>query len=84
MVSGCLSGIDKAPSDAFPITNQTFTHNLQHGESIPVRFDTNGFRVPVSDADRTTGAKRPMLLFLGCSFTHGYGVYAQNTFAEQS
>lgn len=67
---------------AFPITNQTFTHNLQHGESIPVRFDTNGFRVPVSDGDRTTGAKRPMLLFLGCSFTHGYGVYAQNTFAE--
>lgn len=50
------------------------------GEKIPVAFDENGFRIPEgsSEVDEHT---RPTILFLGCSFTHGYGVLAEKTFA---
>ena len=50
---------------------------------FPVRFDKRGFRIPATGqepADRT-GSR---LLYLGDSFTHGYGVTAEETFAYRT
>lgn len=54
---------------------------LREGDRIPVRIDSDRFRIPESVApamDDTNGS----ILFLGCSFTHGYGVRAEQTFAQ--
>jgi hypothetical protein len=44
---------------------------------IPVRHDSNGFRAPEGAAARAAD-----VLFLGCSFTYGYGVATKDTFVE--
>ena len=57
----------------YPTANALAYRSLVDGEWIPVRFDEHGFRIPATGqepADRT-GSR---LLFLGDSFTHGYGV----------
>lgn len=48
---------------------------------IPIAYDSNGFRIPLSEASKeTTEHKKVSLLFLGCSFTFGAACYAEETF----
>jgi len=67
----------------FPKAGATAFHALRDGERIPVFFDGDGFRVP--DPSSWAGVHRrtgnPKILFLGGSYTHGYGVRAEDTFA---
>ena len=44
-----------------------------------MRFDKEGFRVPVEDT-ATESNGRPLVLTLGCSFTYGDAVYARDTY----
>ncbi len=53
-------------------------HTFPIGEDIPMRFDGNGFRVPVDSADKDY--RRPYVLALGCSFTYGDACRAEDTF----
>ena len=50
------------------------------GPEIPMKADINGFRVPVNDPALTLPLKRPVVMALGCSFTYGQGVLAEETF----
>lgn len=63
-----------------PMPDALAFHTLREGDRIPVRIDAEGFRVPVNApaVQPATGG----ILFLGCSFTHGYGVPAEETFAQ--
>jgi hypothetical protein len=47
---------------------------------IPVRFDSLGFRVPITLKMDTAYMQGPTLLFLGCSFTFGSSVRAEEAF----
>ncbi len=58
--------------------NMTFNHTLIH--NTPVKFDENGFRVP-ADSPCTRNFKRPLILFLGDSFTEGADCNAEKTFS---
>jgi hypothetical protein len=49
------------------------------GESIPVRYDRNGFRVTANKVS-TDKYKRPLYLFLGGSFTFGDSCRAENAY----
>jgi hypothetical protein len=53
-------------------------HTFPIGEDLPMRFDRNGFRVPINFQDDEY--KRPYLLSLGCSFTYGDACLAEDTF----
>ncbi|MDD5528936.1 MAG: hypothetical protein PHX21_02780 [bacterium] len=61
------------------VPNATGLETFSLGGDIPIRFDKNGFRVPVS-YDSTAEMKRPLLLFLGCSFTFGAVCLAEESF----
>lgn len=52
------------------------------GREIPVCFDQNGFRVPVSEWNDppTAGDQRPIVLTLGCSCTFGAATLAEETY----
>lgn len=65
-----------------PIPNCKVYQRLADGEDVPVCFDKHGFRVPDKQIENLEDDPRPRFLFLGCSFTHGYGVHAEQTFAE--
>jgi len=54
-------------------------HVFPVGPPIPMRFDKNGFRVPVGDTPAKSNG-RPLVLALGCSFTYGDAVYARDTY----
>ena len=78
------SGAAYRPDDRyghFPNEGALAHHMLGTGERIPVRFDANGFRVPVNPR-APDSSKSSRILFLGDSFTHGYGVPADETFAH--
>lgn len=64
----------------FPKPNSIAHHSMPFGESVPVAFDRHGFRVPLGESSVSVGT--PSILFLGDSFTHGYGVAAEKTFAH--
>jgi hypothetical protein len=66
----------------FPTPNAFAYHSLPFGERVAVRFDEHGFRVPHMEQQAEPGA--PRILFLGDSFTHGYGVPAERTFAYRT
>jgi hypothetical protein len=53
-------------------------HTFPIGENLPMRFNKDGFRVPVNC--REDEYKRPYLLALGCSFTYGDACLAEDTF----
>lgn len=56
-----------------------YNHSLLH--DIPVKFDENGFRIGAdTPCDRVL--KRPLILFLGCSFTEGADCPAEKTFSS--
>lgn len=54
---------------------------LPGGVSVPVRFDARGFRVPATATP--SDGPGPRLLFLGCSFTYGGSVTAEQAFPER-
>lgn len=65
---------------SFPKPNSRARHALPYGKSVPVAFDRNGFRVPFEERSGFD-VNTPKILFLGGSFTHGYGVPVEETFA---
>lgn len=66
----------------FPRPNNIAYHSLKYGEKVPVLFDDRAFRAPVGEDATTNDLKK--ILFLGSSFTHGYGLPAEKTFAHLS
>jgi hypothetical protein len=60
---------DSQGAEVFPI-----------GDEIPVRYDKDGFRVPVETAASTSPNHHPIVLTLGCSFTYGAATSAENTY----
>ncbi|MCB4756435.1 MAG: SGNH/GDSL hydrolase family protein [Elusimicrobia bacterium] len=62
------------------VPNSTGQSVFPVGPFIPARFDENGFRIP-EGASRKTSRARPLLLFLGCSFTFGDSCLAEETFS---
>jgi hypothetical protein len=66
------------------IPNAVGTYNYYIGDSIkgssPIRFDTQGFRIPESVVSTAEKQAWDRDLFLGCSFTFGDYVLAENTY----
>ena len=60
---------DSEGSEVFPI-----------GDDIPVRFDKDGFRVPLDSGASEPINTRPVVLTLGCSFSYGAATSAENTY----
>jgi hypothetical protein len=50
------------------------------GDKIPLAFDENGFRIPLSGTSKANRPDKTNLLFLGCSFTYGEACRAEETF----
>ena len=63
-----------------PIPNSLGDQLLPRGAAIPVRYDQDGFRVP-KDYRQPSSGRRPVLLALGCSFTYGKSIPAEDAFA---
>ncbi len=67
-----------------PVTCQSGTLKMSFNGTLihntPIKFDENGFRIPV-DTPCDRAFKRPLVLFLGDSFTEGADCYAEKTFS---
>jgi hypothetical protein len=63
-----------------PIPNATGLQVLRIGDGIPMKYDENGFRVPLSYNHDVNKNNHPRILFLGCSFTYGASCLAEETF----
>ncbi len=61
-----------------PVPNSRGAHVFPVGPDIPMRYDQDGFRAPVGDAP--VFSPKPLVLALGCSFTYGDGVRAEDTY----
>jgi hypothetical protein len=62
-----------------PVQNAEGAQIIPLGSDLEVRFNEDGFRIPVNEEDLLTG-DGPRLMALGCSFTFGAGVKATDTF----
>lgn len=62
-----------------PIPNSYGAETLPVGDDIPMRYDKDGFRVPMENNNDSENAY-PVLLTLGCSFTYGAITYAKDTY----
>jgi len=62
-----------------PIPNSRGAEVYPIGDDIPMRYDARGFRVPVQDTGDTPKA-HPRILVLGCSFTYGSSVLAEEAY----
>ena len=60
-----------------PIPDSGGEHVFPVGPNIPIRYDENGFRIPVEKGD-AFHEPHPLLLMLGCSFTYGYATPAKD------
>jgi len=78
--SGSAYGLDK-DYGYFPKPYELAYQSLKYGERVPVLFDENGFRIPYGEEKEHPKTPELQILFLGDSFTHGYGVPAEETFA---
>lgn len=61
-----------------PVPNSEGSRVTPMGPNVPVRWDEDGFRVPL-ELDEASD-QRPLILSLGCSFTFGELNYARDTF----
>ena len=61
-----------------PMPNSTGFQLFSVGDNIPVRYDSNSFRVPIDYKNAST--EKPLILFLGCSYTYGDACYAKESF----
>jgi hypothetical protein len=76
-------GIVYQPDDTLgfkPVPNTRTYRTFPVGDKIPVIFNKNGFRIPLSDTVKDDPPNKTDLLFLGCSFTFGDGCNAEETF----
>lgn len=64
------------------IPNAKAFHTFTIGEKIPMAYDQNGFRVPLSDSLKQNIPGKLDMLFLGCSFTYGDACFAEETFCH--
>lgn len=62
-----------------PVPNSYGAHVFPIGPDIPMRYDEDGFRVPI-EAEGSSKYPRPLILSLGCSFTYGDATYAKDTY----
>jgi hypothetical protein len=62
-----------------PIPGARGAHLFASGPEIPMRYDGEGFRVPVGDAEGGP-RRRPLVLALGGSFTYGDATPAEKTY----
>jgi hypothetical protein len=62
-----------------PIPAARGAHLFPTGPEIPMRYDGEGFRVPVG-ADEDRPRRRPLVLALGGSFTYGDATPAEKTY----
>lgn len=65
-----------------PIPNTRGFLSLYPGDTTPVYFDEQGFRVPIHKEKTFQDASNVDILFLGCSISFGYGCRAEHTFAH--
>jgi hypothetical protein len=65
-----------------PLENARAFHVFPIGKPIPMAYDKDGFRVPMSDTNKNNVPGKVDILFLGCSFTYGDACYADSTFAH--
>tara|TARA_B100000315_G_C14535543_1_gene568267 strand:+ start:171 stop:1310 length:1140 start_codon:yes stop_codon:yes gene_type:complete len=61
-----------------PVPNSQGAHAFPIGPDIPMRYDEDGFRVPMEVG--ASSHPRPLFLELGCSFTYGDAAYAKDTY----
>lgn len=64
-----------------PIRNARAWHTFPVGDPIPMGFSKDGFRIPLN-ADSLLVSDQPDILYLGCSFTYGDAMLAEETFAH--
>jgi hypothetical protein len=62
-----------------PIPDARGEHVFADGTSISMRYDEHGFRVPAV-ASGGGGPRRPLVLALGCSYTYGDALSAEEAF----
>lgn len=55
------------------------TEHYPGGYTVPIRFDSNGLRIP-SEPERVQDGSKPYVLALGCSFTFGMACKAEEAF----
>lgn len=77
---GNLFRADKALGFA-SVPNGRGVEKAPLGPDVPAGFDEHGFRIPV-DGRANAAVQRPVLLFLGCSFTYGDLTPAETTYAS--
>jgi hypothetical protein len=66
-----------------PLARTLYRYNIREhipSRPVPLAFDKNGFRIPVSASPAYPRTKKLGLLFLGDSFTFGAACYAEETF----
>ncbi|HPS20552.1 MAG TPA: hypothetical protein PKY78_06165 [Candidatus Omnitrophota bacterium] len=61
------------------MSNVSGAENITIGEPVPMKYDKNGYRIPLSYTDIDFN-KRPLILFIGDSFTYGSACVAEDTF----
>jgi hypothetical protein len=77
-------GITQIQQDSMgfvPVSNGRGFHVFPIGADIPMAYNSQGFRVALSDTDYIAEPGKVDILFLGCSFTYGDACYAEETFA---
>jgi len=62
-----------------PIAGAAGAEIMPGGSDIPMQFSEAGFRIPVGE-EKAKPYKRPLILALGCSFTYGAAVPAEDTY----
>ena len=62
-----------------PIPGAQAEFYYDNGAYFPAKYDNNGFRITVAQ-NPDMKYSRPLYLFLGCSFTFGHGVKAEQAF----
>jgi hypothetical protein len=62
-----------------PVPNARGAHTFPIGPDVPMRYDGDGFRVPLTASDNDR-ARHPVVLALGCSNTYGDAILAEEAY----
>ena len=62
-----------------PIPGSQTKNLYPDGYTVPIRFDQNGFRVPLNTPE-SNALNHPSMLVLGCSYSFGLGCPAEKTY----
>lgn len=63
-----------------PIPNARAFHTFPIGENIPMAYNSDGFRIPLSDSTIVEQSNNIDIIYLGCSLTYGDACLAEETF----